>query len=121
MYAKAVKMQHGIICQTNDELLSWVLDNYEKGVISKERGCHSDYVQVKHLYADWKQTPLYTDMDKKQKRVQSLQKFQGDIEANITLRSSLPIINGKQINVRNVLLGWKRREGYKCEEVEEEE
>ena len=98
----------------NDELLSWFLDNYEKGVISKDKKARSDFVQVKHLYFDWKQTPLYTDMDKKQKRLQTMKKFLSDIEANLTLRGALierhdAIISGTRTTVRNSLLGWKRK------------
>ena len=69
---------------------------------------------MKYLYNDWKNTPLYTDMDKKQKRLHTKKKFLSDIEANLTLRGSLiekyqPIIRGTQTTVRNVLLGWKRK------------
>ena len=69
---------------------------------------------MKHLYYDWKNTPLYLDMDKKQKRLQTLNKFLSDIEANLTLRGSLierhrPTVQGKRVEFRNVLLGWRRK------------
>ena len=100
-----------------DDLINWFNEHYE---ITKNK---NDIVTCKDLYADFKESNVYREMSKEDRRMQATKtNFTDGIAKNIKLRGCYkddyrPIIDGKQTRIRCCLVGVKELE---CEDEEEE-
>ena len=103
----------------NDELLQWFDKEFE---ITNN---NDDFVQVKDLYSSFKQSDIWNNLDKSEKRSTfNYKNFGENIKSNIKLRKlykdrKLVEVDGKGKNVRNALFGVKciDREDDEDEEV----
>ena len=99
----------------NDELLQWFDKEFE---ITNNNDA---FVQVKDLYLSFKQSDIWNNLDKSEKRSTfNYKNFGENIKSNIKLRKlykdrKLVDVDGKGKNVRNALFG------VKCIDEEEEE
>lgn len=113
---KSVKDRTSVYLQANDEVKEWFDTIYEKG--TKE-----DYIQIKDVYERFSNSELFQNYSKKEKRDNSKKSFTEKIITNINFKKDFkdrhrPIIDGKQVEKRQVLMGWKP---IKKEEIEPEE
>ena len=102
----------------NDELLQWFDKEFE---ITNN---NDDFVQVKDLYSSFKQSDIWNNLDKSEKRSTfNYKNFGENIKSNIKLRKlykdrKLVEVDGKGKHVRNALFGVKCIDG---EDEEDEE
>ncbi len=88
----------------NDTLLEWVKDNYTKTDDPDE------YVKLSTMYRAFKDT----GMTKKMSQGNSQKSFIQEISSNMEMRKYFkvrhqPYINGKQVCLRNIIVGWKEK------------
>jgi phage/plasmid-associated DNA primase len=92
-----------------DEFYTWFTTRYEKTTDS------NDYIQVKNVFADFKNSSFYADLSKSARRAFTLKKLTEEVQKNPNLRlyykEDLRIrIDGVQKKFRNTLLKWKLKE-----------
>ena len=117
---KSVKERTSVYLQANDEVKEWFDTIYEKG--TKE-----DYIQIKDVYERFSNSELFQNYSKKEKRDNSKKSSTEKIITNINFKKDFkdrhrPIIDGKQVEKRQVLMGWKpiKKEEIQPEEIEDD-
>lgn len=99
----------------SDDFMNFVDEKYER---TKNK---DDYISVgKDLYIQFKQSDLYSNLTKKEKRKCNQKKMLQEINDNPNLlpfyrKAIYPYIDGKQTCIRNVLIMYKQREEEKSE------
>ena len=92
--------------QDSDDLYNCLNERIEK-TCNKQ-----DYISCKDLYGIYKSSEYFYNLSKKQKREQNYKWFRGELMGNNNFRTYFrniykPKIDGKQINVNNVLISHK--------------
>jgi phage/plasmid-associated DNA primase len=89
----------------NDELFGWFVDTYEK---SKDP---NQILVVKDILFDYKDSDLYSNMSKSEKRKCNDNFFRQMVETNIELRKYyVERIQVGKVRYSSVLIGWKRKD-----------
>lgn len=88
----------------SDEKFTWFRNTYEKS--------EGNILKIKEIYDLYKCSDLYSNMSKKEKREESYKNFIAYIKSNVNFRSYFrerhrPLVNGQQIEKRNVMVGWR--------------
>jgi phage/plasmid-associated DNA primase len=101
----SVKERTKLYLESNDEIKEWFDTEFEKA--DKD-----SYVQIKDVYDSFVISELFQNLSKKERRENSKKTFTDKIITNINFKKCFkevhqPYINGKQIKVRQVLMGWK--------------
>ena len=94
--------------QDSDDLYSILSESIEN------TNCKTDYVSCKDLYNIYKSSEFFYNLSKKQKREQNYKWFRLELVSNNNYKIYYrdiykPKINGKQINVNNVLISHKTK------------
>ena len=104
----------------NDELLQWFDKEFE---ITNN---NNDFVQVKDLYSSFKQSDIWNNLDKSEKRSTfNYKNFGENIKSNIKLRKlykdrKVCMVDGKKKSIMSALFGVKCIEDGDDDEEEEE-
>ena len=116
---KSVKERTNNYLEANDEVKEWFDTEYVKG--DKE-----DYVQIKDVYERFVASDLFQNLSKKERRDNSKKAFTERIITNINFKKCFkeeyrPYIDGKQVKIRQVLMGWKsvQKEAIEPEDIED--
>ena len=116
---KSVKDRTSDYLEANDEVKEWFDTEYVKG--DKE-----DYVQIKDVYERFVASDLFQNLSKKERRENSKKAFTERIITNISFKKCFkdkyqPKIDGKQVCIRQVLMGWKsiQKEQVEPEDIED--
>ena len=100
--------------EQSDQFMSWFNSQYEK---TTEK---ADIIKVKDIFTNYGASEFYHNLTKQQKRDNNLTNFREKISTNLSLKlfykeMHQPIINGKQIKMRNIITNYNLR----VEELEE--
>jgi hypothetical protein len=82
-----------------DEVLNFFNENYQK---SEEK---TKELKVKDIYDNFRQSDIYLNMNKAEKRAFNYSKFTNEVKTNIFLRKYYKERSG---NIRNIILGWEQ-------------
>ena len=100
----------------NDDMYNWFIDNYEK----VKEPTDYDYVSIKDIYELWKDSDLYSNMSKANKRKANMKHFkQSNILENNEMKKYYvedyqKYKDGKRIvNKKSILINWKKRTNCK--------
>jgi hypothetical protein len=98
---------------TPDDLLSWFNDLYEKA--------DGEYIQLKDVWACFKGSDLYQNLNKAGKRIMNRAKMIENMRKNQTARcyykeKHQPTVDGKQKCIKSVLIGYR----MKIEEISDD-
>ncbi len=90
-----------------NEMYNWFIENYRK------TDAEHSYISMKDIYNHWKESELYSNMTKNEKRANTMKKFkQSQILENNEMRpyyieDTGRMVDGKKIRVKNCLFGWE--------------
>jgi phage/plasmid-associated DNA primase len=108
----------------NDDMYNWFIDNYEK----VDNPSDYDYVSIKDIYELWKESDLYSNMSKANKRKANMKHFkQSNILENNEMKKYYveeyqKYKDGKRIvNKKSVLVNWKKKTNCKINIDSDEE
>ena len=108
----------------NDDMYNWFIDNYEK----VDNPTVYDYVSIKDIYELWKESDLYSNMSKANKRKANMKHFkQSNILENNEMKKYYvedyqKYNEGKRIiNKKSVLVNWKKKTNCKINMDSDEE
>jgi len=108
----------------NDDMYNWFVDNYEKLANPTDY----DYVSIKDIYELWKESDLYSNMSKANKRKANMKHFkQSNILENNEMKKYYveeyqKYKDGKRIiSKKSVLVNWKKRTNCKINMDSDEE
>ncbi len=93
--------------KNQNEMYNWFIENYRKTDVE------NSYISIKDIYNHWKESDLYSNMTKNEKRANSMKKFkQTQILENNEMRpyyieDTERMVDGKKIRVKNCLFGWE--------------
>jgi len=93
--------------KNQNEMYNWFIENYRK------TDAEQSYISIKDIYNHWKESDLYSNMTKNEKRANSMKKFkQTQILENNEMRpyyieKTNRKINGKMECISNTLFGWE--------------
>ena len=98
----------------SDEFMGWFNDVFESA--------EGAYVQLKDVWAHYKASELYQNLTKAQKRVENKKRMTETVMKKPALRGAYverhrPVVDGRQVNLRNVLMGFR----LKIEEVSDDD
>jgi phage/plasmid-associated DNA primase len=96
---ESVKKRTNEYLEGCDEVLNFFNENYQK---SEEK---TKELKVKDIYDNFRQSDIYLNMNKAEKRAFNYSKFTNEIKTNIFLRKYYKDRNG---NIRNIILGWEQ-------------
>lgn len=91
----------------NDDMYNWFIDNYEK------TDDKTAFIKIKDLYLNWKESEFFNNMSKASKRKANMKHFKQDniIDNNemkkYYVEDSSRTIDGKNITIKNCIVGWK--------------
>ena len=95
--------------EDSDDFMNWFEEKYEFS------GSIDDFVSIStDVYIEFRQSDLYSNLTKKEKRKMNLKKIIQEIEESPNLRPYYrekfqPMVNGNQVCRRNVLIMYKKR------------
>jgi len=103
----------------SDDFKTWLDEHYERD------GKDGVYVQAKDMYNVYKETQFFT-LSKKQCREHTKKWFCCELQTNLFTKADFKdtyrkTVNGAQLYVRQVLVGWKKRSLPHCLEQSNEE
>ena len=103
--------------QDSDDFISWFNERYEKTDVKNE--C----IQIKNVYTAFKDSDLFDNMTKREKRLMTRKNLTEQIKKHPTLRGYhcveyQPIVNGKRKLIRNAIKGFKLKP---CEDADDED
>jgi len=93
----------------NDDMYNWFIDNYEK------TDDKTAFLKLKTIYTCWKASDLYNNMSRANKRKANMKNFKQDhiIDNNelkkYYVENSSRMIEGKKVDFKNCLVGWKEK------------
>jgi len=93
----------------NDDMYNWFIDNYEK------TDNKNAFLKLKTVYSCWKRSDLHNNMSKASKRKANMKNFKQDhiIDNNelkkYYVENSSRLIEGKKVDFKNCLIGWKEK------------
>ena len=93
----------------NDDMYNWFIDNYEK------TDDKTMFLKLKTVYTCWKVSDLYNNMNRANKRKANMKNFKQDhiIDNNelkkYYVENSSRMIEGKKVDFKNCLVGWKEK------------
>lgn len=101
----SVKERTKLYLEANDEIKEWFDTEY----LTSDK---DSYIQIKDIYERFCSSDLFQNLSKKERRENSKKAFTEKIIANINFKKHYkeeyrPYIDGKQVKIRQVLMGWK--------------
>ena len=107
----------------SDEFYCWFFDNYETIKCSDKSSDKSNkisYITITKLFAHFKSSNYYMNMNKSNKRSMTKKKFQEELLSRKDIKTVYrqryqPTVDGKQLDIRNCLVGIEQRDDTECE------
>jgi phage/plasmid-associated DNA primase len=111
---KTIKDMSAQYLADSDDFLGWFSDVYEKA--------DDSYIQLKDVWACFKTSDLYQNLNKAEKRIMNRAKMTENVKKNPTLKcyykeKHQPTVDGKQKCIKHALMGYR----MKIEEVSDDE